>query len=367
MADSRIDALARVIVEYSLPVHDGDFVVIRANSLAEPLVQALYTACLNRGAHPELLYSPPDIDKLVFEHGSDAQLQHIPVLELVAVERADAHVIIDSPASSGMSSGVAPEKLAQRRTGLRSLAETFDRRELAGELRWMLALFPTPALSEDAGLTLREYEDLFYAACMLDQNDPIAAWREQGSRQAALLSRLGGSSQVRLVAPGTELTFSVRGRAWLSADGRTNMPDGEIYIAPNEESAEGCVRFTYPASEAGTVVDDVRLWFSAGKVVRATASRNEEFLHAMLDLDPGARRLGEFAFGMNGGITRHTGNVLFDEKIGGTVHLALGSSAGGSHGQNESALHWDMVTDLRGGGEVWVDDVLIQRNGQFVD
>lgn len=366
MLDPRVQKLAAVIAGYSTPVQSDDVVVIRANTLAVPLVRALYAECLKLGAHPELLLTIPDLEDTFYLFASDSQLGHTPPVEHFVVERSDAHIAIISPENTRTLSQVSGERQSLRRNGRMPVIETFDRRELAGELRWALTLFPTNALAQDAGMSLREYEDFVYTACKVDQDDPVAAWQEQGRKQQRLVERLTGSSTIRIVAPDTDLTFSVAGRTWLNADGRRNLPDGEVYVAPLEDSAEGHIRFSYPAIESNVVVEDVQLWFSGGKVVRATASKHEDFLHAMLNIDEGARRIGEFAFGMNDGITRHTGNVLLDEKIGGTVHLALGSTVTGSEGVNESGLHWDIVTDLRAGGEVWVDGVLLQKDGVFV-
>ncbi len=363
MLDRHVEKLAQLIVEYSVAVREGDLVAVHANTLADPLVGEIYAACLRCGAHPELDLTLPDLDDLFFQHASDSQLAHPSLAEQVLLERSDVQIAIVSPANTRALAVVPGERLARRRVGLKPLSDTFDRRAGSGELRWLRALFPTHALAQDASMSLRAYEALVYRACKLHHEDPASAWREQGERQQRLLDPLRNSSKVTVLAPGTDLTFSVAGRPWLSADGRTNLPDGEVYAAPVEGSVEGRVQFSYPASMDGVEVEDIRLWFEDGKVAKATASKNESFLQMLLNLDDGAPVPGEFGFGMNEEVTGYTGNALLDEKIHGTIHLALGSSAPGSQGQNRSALHWDMVVDLRLGGEVWVDGVKVQEDG----
>jgi aminopeptidase len=245
------------------------------------------------------------------------------------------------------------------------MRRTLDR-AAAGELAWCSTLFPTPAFAQDAEMSLDEYEDFVFQACHVTDPDPVAVWRRFADRQARLVDRLSDKREVRLVGPDTDLVVSVAGRTWINCDGKNNFPDGEVFTGPVETATHGHVRFSYPAVLGGREVSDVRLWFENGRVVRATAAKNNDFLQTSLNVDDGARILGEFAIGTNYGVTRFTKNILFDEKIGGTVHMALGTAYPESGGQNRSALHWDMVCDLRQGGEVWVDGELLSKNGQFV-
>jgi len=201
---------------------------------------------------------------------------------------------------------------------------------------------------------------------LVDRPDPVVVWRELGARQEALIERLAGKREIHLVGPDTDITFSVAGRTWISDDGHKNMPGGEIFTGPVEDSANGTIRHTYPAVYGGKEVADVRLRFEGGRVVEASAGRNDELLQSLLGMDDGARRLGEFAFGTNPGVTRFTRNVLFDEKIVGTVHLALGAGYPSTGSDNGSALHRDMGSDLRQSGEIWVDGELFARAGQFL-
>ena len=234
------------------------------------------------------------------------------------------------------------------------------------ELKWTGTVYPTPAFAQDAEMSLREFEDFVYDAALVHEPDPIAAWQAVSRDQQRLVDWLADKREVRLLGPDTDLTLSIAGRSWANCDGHENFPDGEVFTGPVEDSAQGQVRFSYPACIAGREVEDVRLWFEDGKVVRATAAKSEDFLVAMLDTDEGARYLGEFAFGTNQGLQRFTKNILFDEKIGGTIHMALGNGYPETGSENRSAIHWDMICDLRQGGEVWVDGELLAKDGQFM-
>jgi aminopeptidase len=241
-----------------------------------------------------------------------------------------------------------------------------ERSNLA-EFRWVLWGYPTNASAQDAGMSLEEFETLVHGAAFLDSDDPIAAWREFGEELERVGSFLETVKELRVVGEDTDLTFGVGGRTWIRADGHSNLPDGEVFTGPVEDSVEGTIRFSFPATIRGRVAEDVRLRFEGGEVVEATASTGENFLREMVGMDDGARRAGEFAFGLNRAVTEYTGSLLLDEKIGGTVHLALGRSIPGTGGENKSALHWDMVCDLRRGGEVHADGELVYRDGAFLE
>jgi aminopeptidase len=240
-------------------------------------------------------------------------------------------------------------------------------RTAAGELRWVVTLYPTQAAAQDAHMSLRDFEDFVFHAGFLDRDDPVAEWKRLGGRIAALGRRLEGKRELRVVGDGTDLTLGVAGRTWVSSDGHENFPDGELFTGPVETSVEGTIRFTYPAVFDGRQVSGVELEFQEGEVVTARAERGQELLEEMLAMDDGARRAGEFSFGLNDAVREFTGHTLFDEKIGGTVHLALGASYPESGGKNESALHWDLVCDLRAGSEVYADGELVYRDGRFLD
>jgi aminopeptidase len=244
--------------------------------------------------------------------------------------------------------------------------KTMMRRSAAGELRWVIAPYPTNAFAQDADMSLRDYADFLYRACMPDLDDPIGYWRKVEAEQERVIEWLKGKENVHVTGPETDLRLSVAGRKFINCSGKVNVPDGEVFTGPVEDSAEGYVYFSYPAIESGREVTGVRLWFEKGRVVKATAEKNEEFLLKTLDTDAGSRYLGEFAIGTNEGITQFSREILFDEKIGGSFHMALGAGYPETGSKNESAIHWDMVCDLRQGGEIEVDGELLYKNGKFV-
>ncbi|HEY7092728.1 MAG TPA: aminopeptidase, partial [Ktedonobacterales bacterium] len=281
----------------------------------------------------------------------------------------DARLFIESDTNTRQLSGIDPSREALGRQGMRETRAITSKRSVAGELRWCLTLFPTEAYAQDAGMSLHDFTEFVYEACFLNSKDPAERWRKVGRQQQFYVDWLRGKERVHIVGPDTDLRLSITGRTFRNSDGQRNFPSGEFFTSPIEDSAEGTIRYTVPSSVNGHFVSDIRLRFEHGRVVEANAEQGGEFLREMLAMDEGASRLGEFAFGNNSGIQRPTRNILFDEKIGGTVHLALGASYAECGGKNESALHWDMVCDLReaaGGGEVYVDDTLFLKNGKLM-
>ncbi len=366
--DPRIDRLAQVLVEYSLAIQPGQLVAIQGTSLASPLILALHERTLARAAFPMPLLSLPGTDELLFTLGSDEQLAYINPVQRAVTEDADATISIISEPNTRRLSGVDPARQRKAAEARRELTGRFLERSAAGELNWCVTLFPTDAHAQDAGMSLRDFEDFVYRACFVHdpESDPIAEWKRASAWQQRLIDWLEGKREVHIVGPDTDLHLNIEGRVWINADGTKNFPDGEIFTAPVESSAEGTIRYSFPAIIAGREVEDVRLWFEGGSVVRATAARNEEYLNEMLQSDDGARRIGEFAFGTNFGIERFTRNILFDEKIGGTIHLALGAGYPETGSKNQSAIHWDMIADIREGGTVTVDGEIFVKDGKFV-
>jgi aminopeptidase len=329
------------------------------------MLLAVYQRVLERGGHPWLRLGLDEASEIFFMYASDAQLDYVPKVARQLVEDVNARIGIWTETNTKALTSVDPAKQARAQAARRPISERFLERAAKKELKWTLTAYPTPAFAQDAEMSLREFEDFVYGAALVHEPDPIAAWQVLSKEQKRLVDWLADKDQVRLLGPDTDLTLSVKGRSWENCDGHENFPDGEIFTGPIEDSVNGRVRFTYPACEGGREVEDVRLWFENGKVVKATAAKNEGFLLAMLDTDEGARFLGEFAFGTNKGVQRFTKNILFDEKIGGTVHMALGTGYPETGSLNRSAIHWDMICDLRRGGEVWVDGVLFAKDGQF--
>jgi aminopeptidase len=366
MSDPRIAKLARVLVRYSLQLKEGDLFTIKTGPLAAPLVRELCREALLVGANPIPRIWIDGLEELLYKHGSDAQIGYIPPMARLEIDEIDADLYIMASENTKSLSGADPRKVALRRQAGRELNERFQARAAAGEVNWAITLFPTHAAAQDAEMSLEDYADFVYGAGKLDEQDPVAAWQAVHAQQQRLADFLGTRQSIRLVGPDTDLTYYTAGRSWINADGQKNFPDGEVFTSPDETRTEGRIRFTFPAVYAGREVEDVRLVFEGGRVVQATAAKGEDLLRSLLDMDEGARRLGEAAFGTNYDIKRFSRNILFDEKIGGTIHLALGASFPEVDGQNRSALHWDMVCDMRQGGEAYADGELIYKDGKFL-
>jgi len=366
MIDPRVEKLAEVLVDYSVAVSPGDQVLIQGTPLAAPLLQAILVRTLQAGGHPFTLVKLSGSDELVFRHAADDQLRHIPAPVRVAYETFDAAINIMSSDNTKALSNVPPSKAVLASQAQRPIFETVTKRTAAGEFNWVLALHPTPAYAQDAEMGLAEYSDFVYAACLPSTDDPVGYWREFSRRQARIVEWLEGRRELRVEGPGVDLRMRIDGRSFVNCDGRRNMPDGEIFTGPIEESVEGHVRFSYPSTYQGRRIEGVELRFERGKVVEARAARGEAFVREIIDTDEGACYVGEFAIGTNRGITRATGNTLFDEKINGSFHMALGAGMPESGSQNRSAIHWDIVCDLQDGGRVFVDDERIYEDGTFL-
>ncbi|MBA2522654.1 MAG: aminopeptidase [Solirubrobacterales bacterium] len=366
MRDPRVEGLARVLTEYSLELEKGDVCLIQGGVAAEPLMQALYEAVLDAGAHPIVDMAMEGAQAAFFARASDEQLEWVAPPIQWAMENADSRIRILSDTNTRELSAVAPERQQRRQKAMHPLMQTMMERSASGELRWNVTLFPTNAYASAASMSLTDYEDFYYRACLTDQADPVAAWRAAAKETNRLADWIQGKEEVVIEGPGTNLKLNVADRYFKPADGKYNMPDGEFFTGPVEDSAEGEVTFHLPATYSGREVAGVRFRFEGGKVVDASAERGEDFLISVLDTDEGARRLGELGIGTNFGITDGTGEILLDEKIGGTIHLAVGASYPETGGVNESAVHWDMICDLRRGGSVTVDGEKLQQDGKFV-
>ena len=366
MRDQRAEALAQILVRYSTRVQKGDVCVIQSTSAAEVLVDAVYEEVLRAGGNPVIQLTTTGAQAAFFEHATGSQLEWVSPTTQWAAENADVRIAIMADVNARALQRADPRKQALAQKARKSLMETSMRRAAAGDYRWSLTLFPTEAYAAEAGMSLRQYEDFFYAACLADDPDPVTAWQRQSDDVNRLAEWITGRSEVRIQAEGTDLTLDVSGRTWIPCTGEHNMPDGEFFTGPVEDSVNGEVAFSFPAGYGGREVEGVRFRFENGKVVDASAERGEEFLIEMLDTDDGARRLGEIGIGTNFGISDGTREILLDEKIGGTVHLAIGMSYPETGGENSSAVHWDMVCDLRKGGSLTVDGEELQRDGRFL-
>jgi aminopeptidase len=365
--DPRVERLADLIADYALDLREGQVLRVDGYEAAAPLAVALFRSALRAGAHPYTNLTLDGLHEILVAAGNDEQLQYISPIAWRELEELDAQVTIWSESNTKSFT-----RADERRHGMligaqRRLSKRRWERIAAGELAWCGTLHPTQAHAQDADMSLEEYERFFFAACHADEPDPAAHWRSLAQTLAERAAQLAPVRELRIVGPDTDLRVGVAGRTWLPADGRLNMPDGEIFTSPLETETEGEIRFTFPAIFQGREVEDVRLRFRQGKVVSAEASRGERYLRELLELDDGASVLGEVAFGLNYEVHRFTRNILLDEKIGGTMHLALGAAFEQAGGRNTSALHWDLICDLRAEGEVFADGELLWKAGVFVE
>ena len=352
-------AFAELLAGYCLEVEADQTVLVRSTSLAEPLLLELQRAILERDAWPLLRVEVPGQTRGYYDAARDRHLDAYPELALHEVRRADAILGIQAPGDTRELAGVDPDRIARHARARRPIREATMKR------RWCSTLWPTAALAEQASMGLDEFAAFVRGALFLDQPDPVRAWGGLAAFQERLISRLSQARELRLEAEGTDLTLTVAKRTWVNSDGRRNMPSGEVFTGPHERSANGRVRFTKRSSPAGVDVDGVELELRNGEVVAASAAVGDAYLQRALATDDGARFLGEIGIGTNFGIARPIGTILFDEKIGGTVHLALGRSYPETGGKNRSALHWDLICDLRAGGRLTADGEVVQENGRF--
>ncbi len=366
--DVRIQKMADVLINYSTRVQPGERVLIRGTSpAAEPLVQALYQAALRAGGEAFTYVHLRDEDSLALEATDNPDLLSA-VNPMLSLMYETCPVIIRVEASENpraLSSYPAPQQQA-RFKGLSALMGIQMEREGKGILRRCTTQFPTQGYAQAGGMSLSQYEDFVYSACLLHLENPVAAWQQIDREQARLVDHLAGKKELRVSGSNIDLRMSIAGRSFMNASGRSNFPDGEIFTGPVEDSVNGWVRFTYPAYYRDNEVTGIELTFEDGLVTEARADKNESFLVSTLDADPGARRLGEFAIGTNNAIQSFTGSILFDEKIGGTVHMAVGQGYPQTGSVNTSSVHWDMICDMRDGGEIRVDGEVFYRNGQFL-
>ncbi len=365
MHDIRIKRWAHTLVHYSLYLKPGDILGIYSTPLALPLIEAVYREALAVGAHPVTVTEIEGLDEILLREGNDQQIAWVSPVHQAMAERIDARLYIESASNPRALTSISPTRMALRRQSSQEIRKTLRRREQEGKYRWALTLYPTSGYAQDAGMSLREFEEFVFDACFLNDPEPITRWQELSREQQRLVEWLHGHKQVHVKGVGTDLHLSIEDRVFINSDGKRNFPSGEFFTGPIESSVNGVVQFDIPTSVDGRTVEGVRLVFKEGRVVEASAHQGQAYLERMLDLDDGARYLGEFAFGNNSRVHRGTKNILFDEKMGGTIHVALGASYPETGGQNQSALHWDMICDLRHDGEVWIDDILFLKDGKF--
>lgn len=365
MIDPRYARFAEVLAGYCLDVQKGDLVQINAPPLAEPLVKEVYRLVLGAGGNPFVRIVVPGTDEIFLKTAKKHQLEYTNPVAAFAMERIDKLLSIRAATNTRTLANVEPKALSTARAAQKDVFATFMQRSASGELAWCGTQFPCQASAQDAEMSLAEYEDFVLGACLVHKSDPVAAWRTVHRRQARLCRMLNERKKLRIVSDGTDISMSVEGRTWINSDGKKNMPSGEVFTSPVEDSVEGVISFSFPACYSGKEAHGVELTFKNGRVTKARASKGEDFLSATLDTDDGSRFVGEIAFGTNRAIQQFTKNTLFDEKIGGTIHMALGAAYPDTGGKNTSSVHWDMVNDMRDGGTVYADGRVIYRDGEF--
>ncbi len=366
MQDPRIQAWARVLTGYCTGVRPGQRVIITGETPAEPLMRAVYREVIAAGGLPVLWPTLSGLNAELLQHGTDEQLEYISPVERFFRQEADISIRILAESNTRSASDVDPARSTRYARARHELQRSYMERAASGDLRWSMTVFPTDAYAQDANMSGPDFAEFVYAACKLNDADPVAAWNDLHERQARLIDWLTGKEQVRIIGPGTDLTLSVQGRIWINSDGKRNFPSGEVFTGPVESSATGFYSCSFPVIHAGRAMTGVTLKFADGVVIDAGATLNESYLLEALDTDDGSRRLGEVAIGTNFDIDRFTGLTLLDEKIGGTAHIALGAGYPDTGSVNRSSIHWDLIADLRQGGRIEVDGQPVLVDGAIV-
>ena len=371
MTDICIQKFAKILVEHSTRIQPGDRVLIEGTTAAEPLIREVFIQVLERGGHPHPMVALPGMmpfsqDEMYVTYARDTQLDFVPTFYKLAYDQFESRIRIHSATNTRGTSNIDPDKVQRRNKALDIISGSQFRRGAEGVFKWVTTLYPTEAYAQDAGMSLMDYSDFVFRAVHAHEDDPVAYWKSLEAKQQSAVDFMKGKSQVALHGPNVDLTLSIKGRSFNNSFGLFNMPDGEIFTGPVEDSVNGWVKFTYPAIYGGVAVEGAELTFSKGRVETAKAGKNDNYLHKMIETDAGSSHLGEFAIGTNTDIDRFTGNILFDEKIGGTFHMALGAGYPETGSKNKSAIHWDMICDLRRDSEILVDGQLFYKNGQFV-
>ena len=364
MVDSRVEKLAKLCTHYSVNVKPKEQVLIRGSTLALPLIDALYKECLLCGAYPLFLPST-DFDYTFYKYAKEPQLEFVSPFAKFLVENGDVMIrVACDPNPRGLTT-IDSAKIRKHRASQKKIGQIFDKRYAEGKLRWTVLPYPISAQAQEAAMPLEEYEEFVYGSCLVGKKDPVAEWKKIHRQQEKICEFLNKTSEIRIIGEDTELTFTVKGRKWGNCSGKINMPDGEVFTGPIEDSTNGRIRFTYPGIYSGKEVEDINLTFKDGKVVKASAAKGDELLKEILKIE-GADRIGEAAIGTNYGITKFTKEMLFDEKMGGTIHMALGNSYPETGGLNKSAIHWDILKDMNKGGEIYADGKMFYKNGRFL-
>lgn len=366
MSDLRLEKYATLLTEYCLKIKAKDEIIIHGPFIAQPLIKEVYKNLLLKGAFPIIRMTLDELEELFYFYAKDFQLDYCSPYRKYEIEHIKGEIFIRAKANLKNLSNVKPEKIVQSQKAAGPIKDIMLERSRKKEYTWTLCNFPNNALAQEAEMSLGEYEDFVFTACFIDEEDPIKKWYELSQKQKEIISFLSKKDKLIFKSEDTDLSFSIKDRIWINADGKNNLPDGEIFSSPVENSVNGIICFSYPAIYNGKEVENIKLEFKDGKVIKFSASKGEDFLKQMINMDEGSSFVGEIAFGMNDKIKKFTKSILFDEKIGGTIHLALGFSWPETAGQNKSSLHWDMIKDMKPNGEIYANGELIYQKGRFI-
>ncbi len=367
MYDERLNKLAKLLVNYSTEVKPGDFVFVSGEDATIPWMVEVVKEAVKAGAHVENIVKSQDVNEMKLKYSTKEQLNQEDFITKYAIEKADVWLSAWGTNNTKASSNIESSKIQESLKGATSWRKIYSSKMGDGSLRWCGTQFPTNANAQDASMSLTEYEDFVYGAGLLDKDDPVAEWKKISLQQQRWVKYLDSKKEVHIVSLETDIKVNVSGRKWINCDGKLNFPDGEIFTSPVENDIEGHISFSFPGIYLGKEIEGIKLEVSKGKVVKATAKKGEELLKSLLETDEGSCYFGEVAIGTNYGIQKFTRNMLFDEKIGGTVHMAIGQSMPDAGGINNSALHWDMLCDMKNGGQIFADGELFYENGKFID
>lgn len=356
---------AQLLVNYCLEIKEGERLFIQSTTLAVPLVREVYREALRQGAHVETALDFREQNRIFLEEAGETQLNYQPLLYTKAMDEFDGYLFIRAPFNLRENQGADVTKSKIRQEALKASQHKYFERTATRDLKRNLCQYPTQANAQEAGMSLEEYENFIFGACKLFDDDPVESWLNVRKNQQGYTDLLNSREQIRYKGDGIDISFSTKGRTWINSDGQTNMPSGEIYTSPIEDSMNGVIHFSFPAIYMGHEVEGVTLWVKDGYIEKWEAKRGQEFLTSIFSIE-GTRRFGEVAVGTNYDINRFTKNILFDEKIGGTVHMAVGQSYLQTGGKNKSTVHWDMIAGMQDGGEIWADGEKIYENGNFL-
>jgi aminopeptidase len=367
MADQRLNKLAKLLVNYSTKIKPGDFVFVSCDEVATPWMIEVVKEAVKAGAQVETALSSQEVSEIKLKYSSEEQLLSENVLFKTMIDKADVWLSAWGNRNTKTNSRIDADKLKLSSKGAASWRKIYSEKMGNGSLRWCGTQFPTYSDAQEASMSLSDYQEFVYGAGLLDAEDPASEWKKISANQERWIKYLDTKKGLKFISAGTDINVNVSGRKWINCDGKVNFPDGEIFTSPVEDGVNGIITFSFPGIYMGKEIEGIVLEIESGKVVKATATKGEELLKALLETDEGACRFGEVAIGTNYGIKNFTKNMLFDEKIGGTVHMAIGDSMPAAGGLNRSTIHWDMLCDMRNGGKIFADGELFYENGLFIE